>query len=73
MLLKIFHKDKHYSEYINIFWLEFWMFNFRWFIENKEWFIYIEFKKNKKHWIGYRFSSAGNMKINHKEEERKFT
>ena len=39
-------------------------FSFRWFTDCGEWFIYICFEdKNKVR--GYRFSSAGNMKINY--------
>lgn len=67
MLLKILHKDVHYPGDIDIFWLYFWRFRIRWFTGIGEWFIYIEFRTNKK-WVGYRFSSAGNKKTNYKEK-----
>jgi hypothetical protein len=40
-------------------------FSFKWFLDCGDWFIYITWRK-KKEVVGYRFSSAGNMKVNYK-------
>lgn len=49
---------------IDILWFSIDKFNFRWFTDCGEWFIYIELEDDKKI-KGYRFSSAGNMKIDY--------
>jgi len=53
-----------YSENIDILWFSIGKFNFRWFTDYGEWFIYMELEcKNRIK--GYRLSSAGNMKLDY--------
>ena len=53
-----------YSENIDILWFSIGKFNFRWFTDYGEWFIYMELER-KNRIKGYRFSSAGNMKLDY--------
>ena len=62
---KFLQREK-YSEDIDILWFSIGKFNFRWFTDYGWWFIYIELEDDK-NIKGYRFSSAGNMKIDNKK------
>ena len=62
--MRFLQRDKRDPKDIDILWFSLGKFNFRWFIDNGEWFIYTELEcKNRIK--GYRFSSAGNMKLNY--------
>jgi hypothetical protein len=68
ILTRDFPCDKSCIDY---FWLRFLWFSFRWFLDCGEWFVYVEIH-NKRRTIGYRFSSAGNMPVNHKNDDVHF-
>ena len=62
--MRLFERDSEYPEDIDILCFSIGKFDFKWFTDNGEWFIYIRIENDKKVW-GYRFSSAGNMKIDY--------
>ena len=61
--MKFLQKD---GDDLDILYFSIGKFNFRWFTDFGEWFIYLEWD-NGNTIKGHRFSSAGYMKLNHKK------
>ena len=62
--MRFLQRDAFNPKDMDILWFSIGKFAFRWFTDCGEWFVYIELEQDKKI-KGYRFSSAGNMKINY--------
>ncbi len=67
---RLLKRDGEYKDDFDILWFKIWRFQFKWFLECGEWFMYITWHK-KDRVIGYRLSSAGNTKINYRNEQKR--
>lgn len=59
------HEEHPYEDCIDYLWFKIWKLHFRWFLDCGEWFVYLEWW-TKDYIKGFRFSGAGNMKLNYK-------